>query len=730
MTFDYYKTAISLKERPSNLPLKWWRSDAYEQEMLELNTDELNEFVLRCRKGYSGTRPNVVYNQAPFNIPIDLKERDNILRMHYEEFGVVKERYFVFEYDGGTKVSFKNQQELLQFVQGTHPLLKSYPDMKARRVREWKAWATDDGGRGFHRHELPIIADVFKACWDTDVVDLDGVKQEIVSLLEVSGLIPPLDNRSIIRRLSSRTRDVSVLVAEESEPDRRVRQRLDELHQHESNEVDGDSVDERLTEKERSSTACIDLNDLRIEWMEHESYSYVGSLEILATETYNGNTSIDDINDKISALNGMPFSEDFFNDIRELPRHRLRRKLQNFVKLRREINSAMPSGLFNIPHKRLLLEWISDGKRYTDGERMPRKTHCISKHNGQKQLTDESAYILYKIFTGYDISMSKFNGLLNSFAAYFLGVRLEMPEFSSIPTLRNWFKRIVIIDRYRQSCDDLGTFGFTSKHGFPVLFYIITDDTKHGKHDTRHAILRTGVYEDGKHRYIVLTSSTAVTKDAEGNADLNLDVLKQYVHKKILPFLGGGTVDNAGSARAEITITLEKLMQYLKESDDPEINELSMFFGVERLVIIIPDFFHIDNIAINRASVLMSGEIERGNFSQFHARQFLQSIHDIHSRNPDMSQQIIDEILEESDETYTLRTCRERPQRWRVNGCYAKRILEAWDIKDDEGNNLIYKWAEMMHVLGGKVGGRLLHDQKNLNCDHVMRRVRINGNIR
>jgi hypothetical protein len=300
----------------------------------------------------------------------------------------------VFEYDGGTKVSFKNQQELLQFVQGTHPLLKSYPDMKARRVKEWKAWATDDGGRGFHRHELPIIADAFKAYWDTDVTDLDGVKQEIVSLLEVSGLIPPLDNRSIIRRLSSRTRDVSVLVAEESKPDRRVRQRLDELHRQESNEIEGNSVDEILPEPERSYTACIDLNDLRIEWMEHESYSYVGSLEILATEAYNGNTSIDDINEKISALNGMPFSEKLFDDIRELPRHRLRRKLQNFVKLRREINSAMPNGLFNIPHKRLLLEWISDGKRYTDGERMPRKTHCISKHNGQKQLTDESAYII------------------------------------------------------------------------------------------------------------------------------------------------------------------------------------------------------------------------------------------------------------------------------------------------------------------------------------------------
>lgn len=128
------------------------------------------------------------------------------------------------------------------------------------------------------------------------------------------------------------------------------------------------------------------------------------------------------------------------------------------------------------------------------------------------------------------------------------------------------------------------------------------------------------MYPDGnKPRYIVLTSSTAVTKDAEGNAKLNLDVLKKYLHKDVLPFLGGGTVDNAGSARAEIAITFERLMEYLKELG----LESYMFFGVERLYIIIPDFFHIDNIAINRASQIFSGDPERGNFSQFHPRQLL-----------------------------------------------------------------------------------------------------------
>jgi hypothetical protein len=110
--------------------------------------------------------------------------------------------------------------------------------------------------------------------------------------------------------------------------------------------------------------------------------------------------------------------------------------------------------------------------------------------------------------------------------------------------------------------------------------FLITDDTKHGKHDkhdTRHAVISTGAYSDGTPRYIVLTSSAAVTKDAKGNAELNLEVLKKLVHPDVLPYLGGSTIYNAGSARVEIKETLEELKGYLKEID---LEHLIMFFGV------------------------------------------------------------------------------------------------------------------------------------------------------
>ena len=205
------------------------------------------------------------------------------------------------------------------------------------------------------------------------------------------------------------------------------------------------------------------------------------------------------------------------------------------------------------------------------------------------------------------------------------------------------------------------------------MYYLITDDTKHGKHDTRHAVLRTGVYPDGKPRYIVLTSSAAVTKDAKGNADLNQQVLKKLVHPDILPFLGGGTVDNAGSARAEIKETNAKLMAHLKEIGQ---EDLTKFFGVPRETVVIPDFFHIDNIAIEEASSIFSGDPERGNFAQFHPRQFLWSIYDIHVRDPELSQQIIDKVLSELPEKviYILKPLRDRPQRWRLNGLNSMRL--------------------------------------------------------
>eukprot|EP00956_Cyclotella_meneghiniana_P009395 scaffold12986_cov68-Cyclotella_meneghiniana.AAC.1 len=45
----------------------------------------------------------------------------------------------------------------------------------------------------------------------------------------------------------------------------------------------------------------------------------------------------------------------------------------------------MPTNLFHIRPEMQLLRWVSDGRRYSSGEQMPRKTHTISRDNNQKQ---------------------------------------------------------------------------------------------------------------------------------------------------------------------------------------------------------------------------------------------------------------------------------------------------------------------------------------------------------
>merc|ERR1712155_329590 len=107
--------------------------------------------------------------------------------------------------------------------------------------------------------------------------------------------------------------------------------------------------------------------------------------------------------------------------------------------------------------------------------------------------------------------MTKVCGLLNCFAALFLGRALDEKEFQSTSSIRNWIKRLTLIDKHRTAELDQQTFGFKSEHGFPVLYYIVPDVTTHAAHDKRHGMIRTGVYDDGTPKYLVMTSGKALT---------------------------------------------------------------------------------------------------------------------------------------------------------------------------------------------------------------------------
>src|SRR5210317_884630 len=102
---------------------------------------------------------------------------------------------------------------------------------------------------------------------------------------------------------------------------------------------------------------------------------------------------------------------------------------------------------------------------------------------------------------------------------------LKKDEFPSTATVRLHMARLSRLDRHLQAEVDKKTFGYTTLHDFPVLQYITTDDTKHGKNDKHHAVIVTGRFsedngdDDGnnnvpileqKPSYIVLASTGAV----------------------------------------------------------------------------------------------------------------------------------------------------------------------------------------------------------------------------
>jgi hypothetical protein len=78
----------------------------------------------------------------------------------------------------------------------------------------WFEWATGNGGELYQELDLPYIVSAYRDCWDVSIPASSSVsnlpasisrqvKNEIILLLEISGLIPPQEDPSIMKRISS-----------------------------------------------------------------------------------------------------------------------------------------------------------------------------------------------------------------------------------------------------------------------------------------------------------------------------------------------------------------------------------------------------------------------------------------------------------------------------------------------------------------------------------------------
>ena len=125
----------------------------------------------------------------------------------------------------------------------------------------------------------------------------------------------------------------------------------------------------------------------------------------------------------------------------------------------------------------------------------------------------------------------------------------------------------------------------------------------------------------------------------------------------ILTHYGGGTSDNAGDAQREIALSFEKVQSLIPQDH-------RLLHGVARLPIQFGDWYHIDNLIVTHSSKAAFGETERGNHSECHHRQLLESIHNLNTYDSDLAQATMNKILEKNNlPPMKLKTTHEKVQR-------------------------------------------------------------------
>ena len=107
----------------------------------------------------------------------------------------------------------------------------------------------------------------------------------------------------------------------------------------------------------------------------------------------------------------------------------------------------------------------------------------------------------------------------------------------------------------------------------------------------------------------------------------------------------------------------------------------------------------------SNASNVAFGEMERGNHRQIHHRQLLQSNHDICKGDRANAQCHMNAVLigTVSLGKFRLKSCRERQQRWMVNGLYCLYMVNCLEqVKTKDGEEALVMYARRMYEYSEK----------------------------
>ena len=390
-----------------------------------------------------------------------------------------------------------------------------------------------------------------------------------------------------------------------------------------------------------------------------------------------------------------------FDELSQLSHISLNRVWRNVKEARKHFfEKYFAHGLFQPKKDQYLLDWIDDGERYsTKGDRLPAINVEAHPSNNHLSFTDHSMAMIRHIIFVHKIPITRFPSLMNAFAVFFLGRALHLTEFPSISTLSTRLLRLDTIDWY-YFVDKFKNYiqETTNNYGFQCFWYLMVDDSKLFKVN-RHAVHMSDIHdEEGTPCYKLITTSAAVTKDSAGNSDLNYEMLLEKLPPEILAHYGGNVSDHASDALKEGRVTFEKLMNYIEQERNSQIEQHNqnpilskVMNNVDRRIIQLGDPFHIDNLAVNAASIAAFGDTERDNHRQVHHRQLLQSIHDMFTQDRIGMQKHMDIIL--AGKQLKIKTMRERIQRWLANQGNASWVLDALSIKLQDGKSALIQWA-------------------------------------
>ena len=231
--------------------------------------------------------------------------------------------------------------------------------------------------------------------------------------------------------------------------------------------------------------------------------------------------------------------------------------------------------IFRPKDNEFLKNWIDDGKRWNQGERLPVKLYSKHETSHHDCLTDESASLIRHILFTHKVKSSKFPSLMNEFSALLLGRPLRLNEFPSRHTIERRMLRLDIIDWEFFVQFFKERINIRDKYGFRQLWYMVMDDFYHlSLKQQRHIIFISAEDNDGSPCFKVLSTTSSMNKTASGNHLRDIQILTQKLPASILSGLGGSMSDNEPAVMLESNLTFNGIMNFVEEKIENEIRTL------------------------------------------------------------------------------------------------------------------------------------------------------------